>query len=143
MFELQRYQRSLNKTNKYYSNLIEKAQKEKKSQDEVESLVSEMFNETGIIGEKISLLLSRNWVQKAEKLMLPYPDYGDTEYWVKTVYSQHGYFLNAKGVTKIRNLIREEKTAQRKGILDYAVLLIGLIGAITGLIAVLVSKSGK
>jgi hypothetical protein len=140
MFELQKHQRELNRTSKLYDNLIDKAKKEKKTQDEIDSLIGEMFAETGIIEEEIKSILSRKWIQKAEKLMLPIPDYDDDECWEKGVYTQ-SRFLKAKGITKIRNLVREENSAQRKGILDWVIPIIGIIGAVTGLLAVVLSKS--
>ena len=140
MFELQKHQRELNRTSKLYDNLIDKAKKEKKTQDEIDSLIGEMFAETGIIEEEIKSILSRKWIQKAEKLMLPIPDYDDDECWEKGDYTQYR-FLKAKGITKIRNLVREENSAQRKGILDWVIPIIGIIGAVTGLLAVVLSKS--
>ena len=136
MFELSKHQKELNRISKLYDNLIDKAKRAKKTQDEIDSLISEMFAETGIIEEEIKSILSRKWVQKAEKLLLPIPDYDDDDCWEKGDYTQLR-FLKAKGITQIRNLIREENAAQRKGILDLVVPLIGIIGAVTGLLAVI------
>lgn len=136
MFELQKKQNELNKTNKIYSTLINKAKKAKKPQDEIESLISEMFMETGTIEEEINSLISRKWVQKAEKLYLPVPSYGDEGCWQTGDYTQRR-FLTPNGIRQIRSLTREEISAQRKIMLDWFIPVIGVIGAVTGLLAVI------
>ncbi len=136
MFELQKKQRELNKTYKLYDNIIKKAKKAKKPEDQVESLISEMFMETGMIEEEVKSLISRKWIQKAEKLFLPMPSYAENDCWETGNYTERR-FLTPIGINKIRSLVRDEISAQRKAILEWVIPVIGLIGAVTGLVAVI------
>jgi len=125
MFELQKKQRESNRINSLYSKLIQKAKKEHKTENEIEGLISEMFSETGVIEEEIKYLLSRKWVQKAEKLFLPVPSYNEL-FWERGNYTRYR-FLTPDGITKIRSLVRDEMSAQRKMISEWIIPTVGVI----------------
>ena len=75
-------------------------------------------------------------VQKAEKRFLSVPSYDDADCWEKGDYTQRR-FLTPHGITQIHTLVREETSAQHKALLEWIIPLIGLIGALTGLLAVI------
>ncbi len=136
MFELWRKTRKLDKTRKFYDTEIRKAKKEKRSPDKIDELVSEMFVEEELLEEEVKLLVTHHWVRKAEKLFLPVPSLGEDHMWEKGNLISRWYLTN-KGITTLRNLIREEIAARHKVFLEWANPLIGIIGAITGLLGVL------
>lgn len=135
MFELWRKSRELNKISKYYDAAIKEAMKEKKSPDEIDKLVDEFFAETYVIEEEIKALISRSWERKAERLFLPIPPHHEEDMWEVGDVTRR-YYLTPAGITKLRGLIREEKAARRKAVLEWVTPLVGIIGAITGLLAV-------
>ena len=135
MFELWRKSRQLAKANKSYDAEIEKARKEKKSSDEIASLEYGLEWDIRFIEEQIKVLVSRNLVKKAESLLLPV-----SAEWKKGEMTGLHY-LTPNGIMKLRNLIREEKAAQRKAVLEWVGPFIGIIGAVTGLLAVILTMT--
>lgn len=86
--------------------------------------------------EKILILKSRYLISIADKIYLPIPPITDKEgLWKHGRYIQ-AWFLTEKGFTELRSTIRKEKSER----IDYTSrligIIIGLIGALTGLIAV-------
>ena len=51
-----------------------------------------------------------------------------------------GLVLTTAGVARVRKAIREERNARRERFLAWAPVLIGLVTAITGLLAVIVAR---
>jgi len=135
MSELQRKRRELDKISKFYATEIRRAKTENKSSDEIDKLVDEFFAETYVIEEEIKALISRGWERKAERLFLPIPPHDEEDMWEVGDVTRR-YYLTPAGITKLRGLIREETAARRKAVLEWVTPLVGIIGAITGLLAV-------
>ena len=92
------------------------------------------------IEDEIARLKTQYTISKAEKMSLPTPSVTDKDgLWEMGNYTRK-WCLTNKGITEMRREIRKE----RKEILElwshWATILIGLIGAVTGLIAVIMSK---
>ncbi|MCK4914512.1 MAG: hypothetical protein KAS69_07970 [Planctomycetes bacterium] len=124
------------KTSNLYSHLIVDAKNKKKPQDEIEKLRSEEMNESQIIDEKIGSLVTQRLCKKADQLMVPIPDYHDEEYWNDMCVYRQGRILTTKGVCEVKKAIRAEKRERREGFVVWMAALTGIIGAITGLVAV-------
>jgi hypothetical protein len=136
MFELQRKQKELNRVTKFWHCRINEARKRKATNGEIESLIGERLSETDAIEEEIRFIISHRLIRKAERLLLEVPPYDDVDYWNVGDLTQKR-FLTPKGIAYIRSRIREEQSAQRRTILELAAPLIGIIGAVTGLLAII------
>jgi hypothetical protein len=121
---------------KLHDNVIRNAVKEKKPSEEIEALISERMVETGYIDEEIKVLVSNKLRRKAEGLFLPVPGFGEGGMWETGDFSNLLY-LTPSGITKLRGIIREETAARRKAVLEWVTPLVGIIGATTGLLAVI------
>ncbi len=131
MFELWRKRRQLVKSNKLYRTELEKARKEKKSPDEIESLKYGLEADIEFIEEEINRLVTEHLIEKARKLFLSTSAEG------KRGNLTGLFYLTPNGIAIIRSRIREETAARRKAFLEWASPIVGIIGAITGLLAVI------
>jgi hypothetical protein len=87
--------------------------------------------------------LTEYWTRKARRVKLPVPQYGEVfledehalEDWV--VHFEIGHYLSPEALTKLSEAVREAQKARRErwGLLAAAVT--GLIGAVSGLVSVL------
>ena len=146
MFELWRKNRELHRVQRYYDTEIKKAKKEHKSSDEIDNLKTGLQADTYFIEEEINSLVTNQLVEKAHRLFLPVPtyDYDKNEMfdsiWERGTMTGRSY-LTPNGIMTLRNLIREETAARRKAILEWVAPFIGIIGAITGLLAVILAMT--
>lgn len=86
--------------------------------------------------EEIDALKTRRFCQIANRLIVPLPDYKNKELWCNRYYGR-GRNLTDKGFWELKKLIRQEKRERREGFVVWLAALTGVIGAITGLAAVL------
>jgi len=108
--------------------------------DEADSVLQTEKFYLMVIEDEIAHLKTQYIISKAEKMSLPTPSVTDKDgLWEMGNYTRK-WCLTNKGITEMRREIRKE----RKEILElwshWATILIGLIGAVTGLIAVIMSK---
>ena len=121
------------------SKLVKEARKtggERKAQEIRES---ESFD-LEIIYDEILQLLSWYILSKANKRFLPTPPFSEEDgMWERSNYTGK-YHLTEKGFREVRGMIRKD-TKERMELLSYwspwIGLLIGVIGALTGLVAVI------
>ncbi|MEF1312029.1 hypothetical protein QTO01_18230 [Vibrio mytili] len=117
--------------------------------EKVRELMDSCRWEVGLIQEELDYYLSQKILSKARKMRVPYPDADFDEdgqdkkqNWVDG--HQTGYrFLSAKGYAEVRSGIRTELKERRELRSHWVVWLsafTGLVGAITGLIAVIGSN---
>lgn len=95
-----------------------------------------------MLQEEYETIYSRRLVNKAIRLRLPVPErpYGEGVYenenWHRAPYVGEWY-LKPEGIRKLRAEIRAERKARSEQLGLWLTLLIGLIGAATGLMAVI------
>lgn len=91
-------------------------------------------------------LVSEYWLSHADRHHLPTPPLpaqdGENAYWVRTypdphTHDRYTYRLTERGLTEVRSTVRLERAAKHDSWSRAAVLVTGLIGALTGLVAVL------
>ena len=81
-------------------------------------------------------LHTKRFCRLGNKLLVPTPDRSNKEFWCEKHYG-YGYTLTDKGICEIKKLIRQERRERREGYVVLLTALTGIIGAITGLAAVL------
>ncbi len=139
MIETIKYRRELRKLNKRRDELERLYAKQKakaKTAKEIEELGAEIGSEIDPILEEINSLQSKRFCQIAHKLLVPTPDRTNENFWCQRHYD-YGYILTDKGIWEIKKLIRQEKRERREGFVIWLAALTGIIGATTGLAAVL------
>ncbi len=130
------YSRKRERIRKLYSKDLEVAKK-KDDREEIQSLLSALDYEQSEPEEKIKLLKTQYLISIADKLSLPTPPITEKEEgWEESGFSGR-HVLTNKGITELRSLIRQEKRERYELIFRWVSILIGLIGAIIGLVAVL------
>lgn len=103
---------------------------------ELEQLLAEESSEVSPVLEQIDALKTARFFQIANRLMVPLPDYNDKESWEHRHYDR-GRVLTSKGFWDLKKLIRQEKRERREGFIIWIAALTGIIGACTGLAAVI------
>jgi hypothetical protein len=78
--------------------------------------------------------MTRYLIAKAEKMSLPTPSRTEGDGLWESTYTP---YLTNKGITEVRKTIREEQKQRLELVSHWAAIIIGVIGAITGLIAVI------
>lgn len=92
-----------------------------------------------LIDEEIDTLISDYYREQASRLLIPLPplnaDDDPDGCWERN-HQLGNLVLTRKGIFQIRSAIRDEKSARRDSILVWVTPVLGVIGAITGLVAV-------
>ena len=133
---LYKLQRERNKERKTLFKLIEETKKKDGQKIANEMYQTESVNLNIIDGELI-YLKTRYLISIAEKMSLPTPRLNEKDgMWEESHYTNKWQLTN-KGITEIRKLIRQERKEKLELVSHWATILIGIIGAITGLIAVI------
>jgi hypothetical protein len=86
------------------------------------------------IDEHIAILESDYWLEQAQRHLLPTPN--DDAYIVSKLDKRFHYF-NEETLTSLRAAVRKEQKERSENFRIWATLVIGILGALIGLIAVL------
>ena len=82
------------------------------------------------------MLVTSRLVGKATKLFLPLPKQNDQN-WKRGTMISPGNILTEDGIMELRSAIRRDQKERRDAYVSVTTLVIGLIGATTGLLAVI------
>jgi CRISPR/Cas system CSM-associated protein Csm4 (group 5 of RAMP superfamily) len=86
------------------------------------------------INEQIAILESDYWLEQAERYLLPTPK--DEAYIHSKRYKRRSYF-DEETLASLRSAVRKEQKERSENFRTWVTLLIGIIGALIGLVAVL------
>jgi len=111
-----------------------KAMKENKDKKYLHDLYTKYDENRFNLTYELMELLSRWYTYRSYNLQLP-TYYGDDDIWVKG--KSDDYILTNKGLTTLRSAIRNERHERFRGAFSWISIIIGLIGALTGLFAVI------
>ena len=128
--------RDRDKESKALSKLVQEAKKLGGRAKADEVYQAESF-ELESIDEDISLLRTRYLINRAEKKSLPLPPMNEEDGFWETGRITGSWYLTNKGITEVRSLIRKDTREILEIFSKWVSILIGLIGAITGLVAVI------
>lgn len=112
------------------------------------SLQAELRFETDLHDEEVDAYITRTVLSEARRLKVPVPsrineDNSETEYWYEGHHTG-GRYLTREGLAVVRAEIRSERRARhedRAQWVQWLTALAGVIGALTGLVAVLTKTS--
>jgi len=83
-------------------------------------------------------LITRHLAGQANRYFVPWPSIEKgSPYWEESYYSAGSHVLTEEGIKKVRTEIREEKRARRESAVAWIAIITGLIGALTGLMAII------
>lgn len=116
---------------------ISKARKQKKSPEEINEIRQSEYFDVGMVQEKIDIQITNYLRNKANTLFVPLPDYDDKKMWVECSMISQQKVLTTLGISTIKTAIRKEWKEKAEIYLIWLASLTGIIGALTGLIAVL------
>jgi hypothetical protein len=120
-----------------YADDIRKAQKAKKSQDDIKSLESSSYFEESMVDEEISLLATDYLIGKATRRFVPIPSRETEGMWNQCNNISDRYILTRQGISELRSSLRKEQKEKIELVVMILAVLTGIIGAVTGLVAVI------
>lgn len=134
MFDRYRLLKQLKKTEQVYD---KKVMDMSGDSDAIDSIMSQAERKLGQIEEKLRIVESRELELKARAFFPGTVKIRESEgLWERGIYSPT-YILTEEGVEYYRAKIGQRVKQQDQRILSWAPITIGLIGAITGLVAVI------
>jgi len=104
---------------------------------ETQKLISEKAQEEIFVRDLILRHSTDYLFKKASRLIIPVPY--DDKFWEESFAIPGTKHLNEDGILQLKKTIREERIARSKSVVVWMSSLTGLIGAATGLLAVLMS----
>lgn len=130
--KISKFLKSQSKNDDWYQNAIKTA-----SRDEREQLHAEASNEHFMLKEQIDQLATDRLVGIARRLMVEVPSIKEEGCWEQCFKTTDRYVLTPKGIRIVREAVRNELDARSKRMLMWLTASIGVIGALTGMMAVI------
>ena len=114
---------------------IQSARKAGKSQEELHGINSEASYDDEMLTDEIERRVTDHLIEHANRLFITIPERTDQTMWRESSCGE-GHLLTGKGIVTLRAGVRAEQKERREFIVTILAALIGIIGAITGLVAV-------
>lgn len=130
-----------NKILKERKRLAREGKTERQIHQELETLRVDRYAESKILGDLMQSHITDNLLREARRLFLIVPlDRENEEIWAGTN-STGDWYLTEKGINVFKTIIMEERVklnhARNEGWVKIITVLSGLVGALTGLMAIL------
>lgn len=109
------------------------------SPNEKGAALAEASFQNDLVQDEIDTLITRHLTRRASRLFVPVPDPSEALMWRPNEYSL-GSVLTNHGIVELRRRIREETEASRTLFITILTSLTGIIGALTGLVAIFMKK---
>ena len=131
---LYRLMKKLRKLKGEYEADIKKAKKDGKDRDYIKGIIAEMYGCCQYDEFEIEEIITRELIRKARKYYIELPDRKDEKIWENNFGS---YILTDHGKSIISKQIKAHQREDYEFVIKISAVLIGLIGALTGLMAVM------
>lgn len=125
-----------NETDKTYKDSIQAERQGQNRYEEIEGIRAEAGHYWFEIEDEISRLRTRYLCRTANRLILPIPNRKNDKMWEDTTSDAIEKVLTTAGIAELRSLIRKEKKERVEQAAILIAALTGIIGTITGLLAV-------
>ena len=116
---------------------IQKAWKDGKPQVDIQALEHKSYVEQKMIDEEISILTSDYLIRKARRRFVFLPSRETDEMWEHCEMISTRYVLTNQGISQLQSSLRKRLKEQVEIIMLLLAALTGIIGAVTGFVAVL------
>ena len=143
-WKLWNFQREKDKLMRAYAKDFEEARRTKASVDELQKMTHSEILGVAMIDDAIYHAHTRYLVAEANQLILPVPDRKDETRWTESRLTGMQY-LTPFGLSELRSAIRVERKLKVERALVWLPIVgavTGLVGATTGLIAILSRTAG-
>lgn len=120
-----------------YDTDIQIARKEGKPKEDIELLECEAWSEKDRILEDISILITDYLINRATRKFVPIPSLKEMEFWERCKVIHNRYILTDTGIRDLRSSLRLEQKERNESLVPIIAALTGIIGAATGLVALL------
>lgn len=130
----------LRKKKKIYVSYLAELRKVKNNgglKDDIDAIEASAAFENAMIMEEISILITNYYRALAAHYFLPMPPLEDEGVWEQCSITSYQWVLTNKGISELRSTIRKEKRERLELALTIIAMVTGVIGAITGLCAVI------
>ncbi len=135
--KLRRLFRAQDKLDRAHAEDIRKAKEDGKSVYEIDELNTDVSFEWHLLDVDIAVLATEHLCRKAKRRMLPLPSLKDNEMWENLPYASRPT-LTGQGISQVRASLREETKARRELVVPIGTLVVGFLGVVTGLVAVII-----
>lgn len=139
-WKLRRLQRERQAVTRDFCKKHEEARKQKKSREERAGIQMDELHWLNEIDDQMEYLASSFLLEATQRLFLPIPEYSPENGAWEQLRSTGQHVLTRDAMAKLRSAIRQEKRDRREGAIAWMTALAGVIGMLTGLIAVWGSK---
>ena len=139
-FRLLKLQRQRSKVKAFYNKANIEARKKGESREELEGIWQEERMELVLIDDDISHLISQRLLSLAEEYLLPRPEFKEEGKWIESKVNPNSYRLSPLAISELRSAVRKEQKERYEHIFMWLAAITGIIGAISGLVAVIGSK---
>lgn len=133
-YHLFKLKKRLQKLRGEYEADIKKAKKDGRDQEYIKNIIAEMFGVCRDDEFEIEKIITKDLKRKAQKYYIELPDRGDEKIWENYFGT---YILTDHGKAIISKQIKAHRREDYEFIIKIISILIGLIGALTALIAVI------
>lgn len=131
---LYRLKKKLRKLRGEYEADIKKAKKDGKDRGVIEGIIAEMYGCCRDDEFEIEKIITRDLISKSRKYFIELPDRNDEKIWENYFGS---YILTDHGKSTINKQIKAHRREDYEFVIKIIFVLIGLIGTLTGLMAVI------
>ena len=119
---------------KHYQKELLEAKKAAKSKDEINRIISMQDHEYILLSDQLDIATTAYWRRRCADLVVPMPGYDNEEMWQYS--NQLGEkYLTTNGIVQVKSAIRTEQRERIANLGQIIVILTGLVGALTGLVA--------
>ncbi len=138
-FKVRKFQKLRDRIYKRFKKEERELKSKKVDVNEIGGLYSQASYEDMECTDEIQELNTRYLITEAEKLIIPVPSREkNSGFWEESRITGSDH-LTTKGIAELRSAIRKESRERKAAILIWVTALIGLVGAVSGLIAVISS----
>jgi hypothetical protein len=135
IIDLKKYNKKIDENDKLYKDLIEKAKRNNKPEEDIRK-ISDEWRAVNIDPElDIKILETKYLIKRANKYNVPWPRNSESENYSDWQNDFGIRYLSDEGRFRLNKLIRQEKKERREGFIQLITVITGLIGAVIGLIA--------
>jgi hypothetical protein len=139
-WKLWRTHRSWSKLDAKYTAALEEAKKRKAAKDEIESVEAEFHADYFDYCEQVETAHSQFLCKRASRLIIPLPKFDDSDMWEDFHDGSGRHHLTETGINALRAAIRAERKARLDMFLMWVPGIVGILGALIGLVSVLSGK---
>ncbi|MDI5985353.1 hypothetical protein QLQ85_11170 [Halomonas sp. M4R5S39] len=119
-----------------YRVAIRNAQAEPKPREEIQSIEHESYFEDSMLDEEISILATDYLTRRAKRRFVAIPSHEAEGMWEQCNKISNRYVLTDNGISELRSSLRKEQKEQVEFVVMIFATLTGVVGAVTGLVAV-------